>query len=473
MERVHKVLIVDDESWIVESMKDFLDWNYYGFEVIGQAYNGLEALEAIEKYKPEVVFTDVRMPEMGGLELIQKGKELPYPVQFVVVSGYSEFAYAKEALLLGAIAYCLKPFDENEFIEVLIKLKGTLAALEPPIETSIIHLLDDPSTENQVKLQNELKKYSLLEQNTNEIVMIVSIGLGDLPNLTERVIKLKTGTYKTAYILSKRYAEILTNKYKEGLPTNIRGLGISTPTKNIKEIKHRIDCADLLAYQYFIANLNGPFLSQSYKQKELNEQLQFLDHAIREKDNVAANQIFERMGSFFKEGKLSIQHALQVYNLTVSFLFKLGQTEHMLYNYEQLTQYFKNVFMMLDELKSLTTRYLRNSDLMNKETKNQSLNSILQFVKQNFYQEITLQSLGDQYHLNPSYISQLFRKEVGMTFTEYLAKLRIDYACELLDKSNSSVNDIAEKTGYHDYFYFTRVFKKMTGKTPTQYRKES
>lgn len=471
MERVHKVLIVDDESWIVESLKDFLDWNSYGFDVIGQAYNGLEALEAIEKYKPEIVFTDVRMPEMGGLELIQKAKELPYHVHFVVVSGYSEFAYAKEALLLGAIAYCLKPFDENEFIEVLIKLKGTLEALETPKESRIIHLLDDPSTENQLKLQNELNKYSLLEQSTDEIVIMVSIGPGELPYLTERVIKLKTGTFKTAYILSERHAEILMNTYKEVLPNNLKGLGVSAPTKSMQEIKHKIECADLLAYQYFIVNWNGPFLLQSYKQKELNEQLQLLDDAIREKDDVAVHQIFGRIVSFFKEGELSIQHALQVYNLTVSFLFKLGQTENMLYSYEQLTQYYKNVFMMLDELKSLTVRYLRNSDLLNQETKNQSLNAILQFVKQNFYQEITLQSLGDQYYLNPSYISQLFRRGVGMTFTEYLAKLRIDYACELLDKGNTSVNDIADKTGYHDYFYFTRVFKKMTGKTPTQYRK--
>lgn len=109
---MHKVLIVDDESWIVESMKDFVDWKHYGFEVIGQAYNGLEALEAIQRYQPDIVFTDVRMPEMGGLELIQKAKELPFLIHFVVVSGYAEFIYAQEALKLGAVAYCLKPFDE-------------------------------------------------------------------------------------------------------------------------------------------------------------------------------------------------------------------------------------------------------------------------------------------------------------------------------------------------------------------------
>lgn len=467
---MYKVLIVDDESWIVESMKDFLDWNDYGFEVVGQAYNGLEAMDAIEKYRPEIVFTDIRMPEMGGLELIQKAKELPYNVQFAVVSGYSEFAYAQEAIRLGAVAYCLKPFEENELVEAMMKVKKTLAHAHAPHPLSIFRWLDDLNEENQVRLHNELCEYGLLEKCTDEVVSIVSIGTGQLSILTDHVMTLKTGTNKTAYLLSQRNAQIVMNAYQKTLPSNIKGLGVSIPTKNIEEIKQCIDDANVLAYQYFITSEKGIFVEQPYEQQQLYGQLERLDDAIHEKDHAVVKQIFGEITTLFQEGKLSIKHALKVYNLTTSFLFKLRQTEYILYNYEQLAQYFENVFIMLDELKSLTIQQLRSSNNINKNTKNESLNAILQFVNQNFHEEITLQSLGEQYYLNPSYISQLFRKGVGMTFTEYIAKLRIDYACELLDKGSSSINEIAEKSGYHDYFYFTRVFKKITGKTPTQYR---
>ena len=104
------------------------------------------------------------------------------------------------------------------------------------------------------------------------------------------------------------------------------------------------------------------------------------------------------------------------------------------------------------------------------ESKNQTFKPILQYVTENYRRDLSLQDLADQFFMNPSYISQLFKKEVGETFTAYVARLRVAQACELLERGDSTVQDIAEKIGYRDYFYFTRLFKKLTGQTPTQYR---
>ncbi|QGQ98205.1 response regulator [Paenibacillus psychroresistens] len=469
---MHKVLIVDDESWVVESLKDLVDWNSYGFEVVGQAYNGVDALEAMRVHQPDVVFTDIRMPEMNGLELLQRGKSLPFPIHFVVVSGYAEFAYAQKAISYGAIAYCLKPFDEMEISGILLKLNKTLNAAKPSLDSSLIHLLEDPNAENQLKLQDELKKYDIKDWNTAGIVVVVSVGSESLPDIYERVIKLKIGTSKTAYLLNSRQSEALRRKWTDELPIGVMGIGVSEKITDLKEIKIAIANADLLAHQFFVTRETGAYYPQAFKYNELNQQMMEMSHAVRDRDNKAVNRIFEHIEVLFKEKALTIQHAFQVYNMTVSFLFKLGQTENILYSYEQLLQSYKHVFDMLDELRSLAKRYLQASDSHSLETKNQAFNSILQFVTLNFREDISLQNLSDQFFMNPSYISQLFKKEVGETFTAYIAKLRINYACELLDKDESSVHEIAEKIGYHDYFYFTRLFKKITGKTPSQYRND-
>lgn len=467
---MHKVLIVDDESWVLESFKDFIDWADYGFEIVGQAQNGAEALEAIRTHRPDVVFTDVRMPEMNGLELIQRGKSLPFPVHFVIVSGYAEFAYAQKALQHGALAYCLKPYDEMEIALVLAKIKKTLEAAKPASDSLLIQLLEEPDAENRLKLQELFMKHDIRDWRTEGIVAIVTIGQGELPDLRECGIRIRTGTSKTAHLLGSKQAETRMRRWKEGLPAGMKGIGISEPTTDLKNILHAVEEADVLAHQFFVSGGNGPFYPKSFKQNELNELMKEMSGALRDKDGIAVYRSLDRIGAMFKEGSLTVRHAFQVYTMTVSSLFNLGQQENILYGYEQLIGGFGHVNAMLGELKTLLNRYLRNSEPLSAETRNQTFNSILQFVRHNFHQDLSLQTLSEQFFMNPSYISQLFRKETGETFTSYLAKLRIAYACELLKREEGSISDIAEKTGYHDYFYFTRLFKKITGKTPGQYR---
>ncbi|RED63255.1 response regulator transcription factor [Cohnella lupini] len=469
---MRKVLIVDDESWVVESLKDLVDWNQYGFEVVAQAHNGAEALEVIKELDPDVVFTDIRMPEMNGLELIQRGRSVSSRIQFVVVSGYAEFAYAQKALTFGAVAYCLKPFDEIEISGVLMKIKKTLDGAQPVQDFSLMHLLDELSAENQSKLREEFRKFHLSDWSTTGFVAVVSVGPRELPDFYEPVLKLKIGTSKTAYLFGAGEVESRRRKWIDHFPPGTKGIGIGAITTDLSAIKDAIAIADVLAHQFFVNARAGVFDARSYRQDELNKRMLDMKEAIRDKDLKKAQVVFDELESLFLTHELSVRHAFQVYNMTVSFLFGLGQSENILYSYEQLIQSYPDVSAMLDELRKLTARYMRSSDSPSVETKNQTFNAILQFVTSHFNEDISLQDLSDQFFMNPSYISQLFKKEVGETFTAYIARIRIANACELLNADNLSVHEIAERMGYHDYFYFTRIFKKITGKTPTQYREE-
>ena len=248
---MHKALIVDDESWVVESLKDLVDWERHGFEIVGQAYNGSDALASMRELKPDVVFTDIRMPEMSGLELIQRGRNLGHPILFVVVSGYAEFAYAQKAIWYGAIAYCLKPFDEMELAGVLLKLDKMLPAAKPAPASSLLHFLEEPGEASRLKLLEELDRSGFGDWTADGIVPVVAVGPGDL-HAKGPCVRLKTGASKSVYLLRASEAITLKEEWRERFPPGLSGIGIGCAIKELREIRTGIDAADALAHQFFV-----------------------------------------------------------------------------------------------------------------------------------------------------------------------------------------------------------------------------
>lgn len=128
---MYKVILIDDEKWIVKSLKNTIDWAAHGFEVVDEAFNGVEGFEKIERWVPDLVFTDIRMPGLDGLELVKRTNEWNRNISFVIASGYKDFEYAKKAIAYGALDYCLKPFDNEEISAILRKYGNRRRASVP------------------------------------------------------------------------------------------------------------------------------------------------------------------------------------------------------------------------------------------------------------------------------------------------------------------------------------------------------
>lgn len=219
---MYKVFIADDEEFVVKSLMKGTRWEEHGFEAVASAKDGIEAYEAICKAKPHLVFTDIRMPGMSGLELIKNIQKVHKDILFVVISGYAEFAYAQKAIDYGAIGYCLKPFDEDEIIGILKKARSILDKSTDDGRDAL-SLLEEDNNETVGKLDDFLKRNGI--EVEKGIVIIASIGSKQLVLPDElKYIKVKTGSYKYVYILENNDSLGLDQALGDRVPDELKGL---------------------------------------------------------------------------------------------------------------------------------------------------------------------------------------------------------------------------------------------------------
>jgi len=244
-----RLVIVDDDIWVLKGIRKIIDWSKLGFEIVAEVTNGEAALEKVIDLKPDIVLTDIVMPGLTGLQLLKKTTEAGLKIDFIILTGYAEFSYAKEACKLGAFDYLLKPLERVELLDVFERFK---------------------------------QKYNIINNFDNEVV-------------------------------------------------------------------------DALPLPY--------------------------------------------------------------------------------------------------------------------ESNHATLNMIIDYIKDNYSASLRLYEIAEHFHFNFSYISQLFTKEIGITFSEYVTRYRMDMAERLLSQASMPVKDVCQKVGISDYFYFNKLYKKYKGTTPTSARK--
>lgn len=469
---MYKVLIVDDEEFIVKSLVMGTDWSSCGFEVAGSARDGVEAYEKICQIKPDLVFTDIRMPGMSGLELIKNIQAIHRDILFVVISGYAEFAYARKALDYGAVGYCLKPFDDEEITKVLKKAARILINGGRKEKPDIISLLEEETSGARHELDSYFKSNGISEGE--KIVIIASIGK-ELTFENKQYISIKTGSNKTIYI--GKHADFSSTAHSlETVQEGVKGVGICEGTYSAFGMRKYIDEAFTLAYQFFTTCTTKISNGISGNNIDIETLMAKYENAFTRMD---LSELVRHLDSFYKsavDGSLSIKHAMNIFNSYVKFSIRnLGENcyEEYVYNFDDLCYLFIDMYTMVEYIKDKITGFMgTNINILTDEVRNEYFKKIINYINQNFFKDISIRSLAQDFVINPNYISQLFRKELGMTFTDYITKMRVNYAKELLQKTEYSQGEIAAKCGYSDYFYFIRVFKKATGVTPGQFRQK-
>ncbi|MGL4337970.1 MAG: response regulator transcription factor [Turicibacter sp.] len=402
-----KVLIVDDEQIVRVYLKSMLDWEQEGFSIIGTCKNGEEALRFMENNLPDIILTDLKMPKMTGLELIDEMKKRSYPTKVIVLSNHDDYELVRQAMKLGAMDYYLKITLQSD--ELLIALQNIKKSIyeERKLKTS-----------RQIEQENNIENFNLARRS-----FLTTLFRGDI-----YYSELEISVYAKKYQLFKN---------------PIYGYQLRVSQENRIE---QLNYLNSIIYETFeTIEIDIIHLSQT--------DVLVLMYIQMEDQVVLLEQLKNR----------AVKNIQSYLNREVKILneFVIKQLD------ELLT--CANPLLTTTEVEEISEPSPIISEKVADKYR-QEIRAVLNFIHDNYQDRITLQDLADYVSLNEAYLSRLFKSETGRTLNHYLNEIRIYQAKELLKERDLMVKEVAQLVGIKDQLYFNRVFKKFYGASPTEYK---
>lgn len=524
------ILFVEDEAGIQQKLVGNIRWMDYGFDRVYAADNGIEALRVLERYAVDVMVTDVQMPKMNGLELLKTCKRRGYSVKTVVISGYAEFEYARESLELNAADYLLKPFASQKLLGVVLRLhqektrehadKLELCALREQLDKNLPRLQDkffsDIIHEQIIvsDLQSELEFLglsALKSKPCQAAVVEISPGRMALEDVS-RQCQLKHPIYQEVngfladwrqphWILSSQLNQLSVLIFEpgpeavdrlEGLIDHLQkethqgvtvGLGRSYPALTHLADSYREACmAAGYRYLYGSGRLFSFAEVQAVERTDYNYFYDLHQHVIfddlRRGAFSALRKDLNQLIAEFRRAELGPEFLQIIVGnlllLTSMTLTELGYDARGILGLNLPPVLAVQRVETLDDLEERLWEMFAHIQT-HVEQRQTSLNEkvieeIRRYLDQHFATEISLSAIAAQYKLSPSYLSMLFTERTGQNFSDYLTTRRIQKAKELLKHTDMKIYEISAAVGYHDSFYFSNCFKKIVGRTPSDYR---
>ena len=453
------VLLVDDEILALRHLQAAIDWQRLGLRVAAAVTNGLDALEVIRNRKIDILITDIKMPGMDGLELCRKIRETDAEMQIILLTGYSDFDYALQAIRFQAVDYCLKPIDTEKLTQTLT------AAVRNQFRHTVTRadaMLDLMEESNVAELSEAFQAAGL---RGTQFYLAGSVGLHNIEKELEAELSLKTGKHKYLYISSVPMNRTRAEE-KIAFASGRSGIGFLADPVPIDRLAEVTDDILIMTLQYFI---NGsPTLCDSVVESTYTDAV-FKKLALLKNDPAALKKWLQELADSNCSMTFNIRTALRFINraATCPALQNSTDDETYIYGYDQMAVDYLHFSDLLRELASLIQAEPEKDAPAAPCT--DSFLAILSYINENYAGDISLQKISDRFHLNASYISQLIKSETGLTYTRYLTDLRIQKAKELLTSTDLTLLEISEAVGFHDYFYFIKKFKKEVGVTPGKF----
>lgn len=517
-----KIMLVDDELDILYGFQLMLNWEALGFEIIALCLDGYEAIEILEKALPDIIITDIRMAGMDGLELGKYVAEHYPQIKLIVLSSYSEYTYMKTAIDLKVSSYLLKPLDEDQ-------LKSALCKAAEEIDAATRQLHQMVSRDKQVsgavffvacsKLisGNQLEEYEeqLLRDKLSLHKPRMLLAEEDMPHFSgfdseERADlfykTLSIGIHSRATMLFSRYLENRAvfvfscddyDRFQEELDSFCQrnmsttfSAVVSEVLSSPEEIPTVYTAAKAqLQHEMFFGLPGSYYLAVGEKgftvpceripSQFIDECKIELEKAIVALDDERVDEAIcgilsrlRKMKQQFSEQEARVlcahlgNHALTVLEREVhpssdeleELRFNLMMT-HNLYNLETILE------KISDQIERLIQTVGKHPNQLG------VLQPVMEYLQNHYAQQISLDGVAKLFYLNPSYLSRLFTKTLGVTFTTYLTDIRITAARQMLDEQKLSVSEIAQACGYNSDSSFYSAFKKTIGYSPGEYRR--
>ncbi len=514
---MHKVLIVDDEIFVRKGLINLLNWSSLQYEIIGEAENGAQALPLIEQMQPDLVIVDIRMPVLDGLGLIrQVNEEGGHQPVFIILSGYPDFSYAQQAFRYNVSDYILKPVNEQELTTTLLRIANTLnqkqlllMTREKPLDEIIIESLIQGEPDEQV--MGQIAHTLDLPLSAPYAYVIVEIQdmlphreidyLHPLQTLLQRHYQLEgqsllihaRANNQYGYIVpparldepidSERTAYMrLLHSLENHLSIDV-ALFVGNKVDQLKSIVHSRTNADECLKYRFAAGFDGIFMAADLLtlplyyfdiDEELHSKLIYEIEANHEDGyRNAIDAIFLAFQErHFAPGAVAntVRRSMIA---AINIIRQLEGTEEELVWLEELLNW-QAKYRNLDQLKQVFMNFVEEaSEYIAKLRAGKSegnIERVKKYIDGHYRENIYLKGIAAEFHMNPIYLGQLFRKNYGMYFNEYVLTLRIEEAKRLLRQTKKRMYEIAEMVGFQNADYFATQFEKLEKMTPTDYR---
>ncbi|WJM11196.1 response regulator [Paenibacillus sp. PK1-4R] len=443
-----RLLIVDDGHYVVEYMKHLLDWNTFGIDQIETMTNSIEARDMLTQNHIDILITDIRMPEVSGIDLLQHIHQHNLPTKVIILSGYSEFEYAQQGIRLGALDYLLKPVDKADVEKAMSKAINNITKTRPAQSIAwenfdglafLLSLLGHNET-----LSKEYEAYTkflekrrfccfLLEGFTQEHEDVIKHAVGDK---LDRLV-WNAGT-RLLGLVPEEVAGELTIKLEHSVVSPPFSLTDRNVTRQ-------------MFYRFF---LNEDVHSEDF--------IGIFNHSPSYGDWESAGNIIKK----YNQIRLQKQKVIFLME-TIRYVYLTDKDRD---TYETVNWMF-NQLRHPDELSStLMDRVsrIRNNKQMSIQT---IVDKVQTYIEEHLSHGLSLDELGKVAHLHPVYFSKLFKQETGENVSNYISRKRLEKASQLLQDSELRVADIAQMVGYRKNQYFIQLFKVEYGVTPYQYRR--
>ncbi|MFE5322614.1 response regulator [Paenibacillus sp. NPDC056579] len=503
------VLIVDDQRLSRAGIIGMIDWDRLGLKLAGECANGREALELIGDAEADIVITDVRMPVMNGLELIERAKELYTGVAFVVISGYDDYVYVRKSIQLTVADYLLKPVDAQELNELLERLIGQCAEakrkeaeeLQKRREQFFYFLLEgayDNDSEHMaaefsdIRFSDACDRYAVVVFESDLDKNSVYRHIDPLSNRYAVCIVRTRGVYMLVAAGAVLTAEELSSSLQSlmGGDSLFRLASVGKVVEGIGALRESIGQAfDTYSMQASLRLPEHP--ADKPVTYERYEPIAAPLTASWEQDWVFQLRQGNRSAALRKLAELlqanegssahpDVQESSYQYVLLrgARELYEQGMISEP--DYVEACRLAKTLphIMGLDGKRAAVTDFFRRrlqapEAVPSQETRH-AVEKAKAYIDAHYCETINLSDLAQSSYMSPGYFSSLFRQYTGRNFLEYITHLRIEHAKSMIEADpEQKISDIAMQCGYQDLKYFRKLFKRHTGATPLKYKEDA
>lgn len=528
---MYKIMLADDEGIAIDSLKFIIDKNFAGKCEIEYAKTGRKVIELAESFRPDIAFMDIQMPGINGIEAMKEIRKANSKVIFIVMTAYDKFDYAKEAINLGVIDYLNKPAKESVIIDVLKKamgivdrekerrsqdllIKEKLETVAPIIESGLIYniLFHEHFTE-------DIDNYKSILELEHDQAYMLSVVCGEeqegnhMTNAVGSSVRIQEH-YQTVRSYLKEYYDgcivgtVMSNKIAVLVPSPTSFIDYNSRIELIEKsrelariLRKRTD----IFYRIGIGKVKElERMSESYT--EALNALVYSTGSVAHADDLPIGCDYESDYPIDLERRLFDSVEKGAVESTVAaageyFDWMTGQgtdavmntrlktiefvlwAEHIAYDNGGMTYRFTDredylpMCFNTEDMNTLKSWFVNkmgqaSQNIMSKRTEksDSQIEAAVTYIKDNFCNNISLDDVSRVINISPYYFSKLFKEETGEGFVEYLTRLRVEKAKELLIGTDMPMKEICQEVGYPDPNYFSRIFKKSFGVTPTEYK---